>query len=604
MPKAMSGGIRARLLILVIGITLPLAYVGLAGLSAMWSSGRKQLDDSVKKQAELAAVAFEQWINAQREPLATVADYSTEQPVRRADFLKGLRFLVDNRSHWVGLRILNEMGDTVIVEPPKAPPLVTGLTGNLLSEVQSRSFAIETDWTRGPEQGMLVIAVPIKDGGAIMAQIDVSAMSQSFFREARQSEQAGVTVFGPQRRILLYRNPTPETYLGTDLSGSPFFATLAGQQSSVIELKSPIDGVERVYGLASAGATGCVVAVGVPSESLYEPAREQLDRYIIFSVLALLCAVLAALLIARDIAQPVRRLSGAAHKFGKGDLSARASVKVGGEIGELGEAFNAMAAEIGDRTTRLAELDQLKSDFVSGVSHELRTPLTTIKTLTRVLLRSKLTEAERIEYLETIATECDRQIDLVLNLLDLSRIESGSLNVVLARVDVGEVIDACIMIERHAAEARRHELRAKMTEDLPSAVADRVALRRVLCSLVENAIKYTPDGGRITLAASSDDEQMMISVSDTGPGIAAEDLPHIFEKFYRGRHVSASRSAGSTVEVVESAEVPGVGLGLYLAHTIIEEIGGRISVESEVGRGSTFTIYLPVWKADRQDETP
>lgn len=603
MPKAISSGIRARLLILVIGITLPLAYVGLAGLSAIWSSSRKQLDDSVKKQAELAAVAFEQWISAQREPLTTVADYSTEQPVKRSDFLKGLRFLVDNRSHWVGLRILNEMGDTVIVEPPEAPPLVAGLAGGLLSEVHSRSLAIDTDWTRGPEQGMLVIAVPMRDGGAIVAQIDVTAMSRSFFREARQSDQAVVTVFGPQRRILLYRNPTRETYLGTDLSGSPLFDALADQPSAVIELKSPIDGVERVYGLASAGATGCVVAVGVPSEALYEPAQEQLNRYVIFSLLALLCAVAAALVIARDIALPVRRLSAAARRFGKGDLSARASVNVGGEIGDLGEAFNAMAAEIEDRTMRLAELDQLKSDFVSGVSHELRTPLTTIKTLTRVLLRSKLTEAERLEYLETIATECDRQIDLVLNLLDLSRIESGSFTLVLSRVDVGEVIDACVMIERHAAEARSHELHGEIPAGLPAAVADRVALRRVLCSLVENAIKYTPDGGRITLSASADDEQVQISISDTGSGIEAEDLPHVFEKFYRGHRVSASTSAGSTVEVVESADVPGVGLGLYLARTIIEEIGGRISVASEVGRGSTFTVYLPVWKPERQDDT-
>jgi signal transduction histidine kinase len=560
----------------------------------MWESSRRQLDDSVKKQAELAAVAFEQWIGAQREPLTTVADYSTEQPINRADFLKGLRFLVDNRSHWIGLRILNEMGDTVIVEPPKAPPLVTGLAGNLLSELQHRAWAIDTDWTRGPDHGMLVLAAPIEDGGAIVAQIDVAAMSQSFFREARQSDQAVVTVFGPQHRILLYRNPAPETYLGADMSSSPFFAALADQESVVIELKSPIDGIERVYGLASAGATGCVVAVGVPSEALYEPARRQLNRYIAFSLLALLCAVAAALIIARGIARPVRLLSGTARRFGKGDLSARASVRAGDEIGELGEAFNAMAAEIEDRTTRLAELDRLKSDFVSGVSHELRTPLTTIKTLTRVLLRSELSDAERREYLETIAAECDRQIDLVLNLLDLSRIESGTFNVVVARVDVAEVINACIMIERHAAEARHHELRAEVPEDIPPALADRVALRRVLCSLIENAIKYTPDGGRITLAASAEGEIVKISISDTGRGITAEDLPHIFEKFYRGRCLAPSASAGSTVEVAEASEVPGVGLGLYLAQTIIEEIGGRISVESHAGRGSTFTIYLPI----------
>ncbi len=598
----MTGGIRVRLLILVVGITLPLAYVGLAGLSAMWASGRKQLDESVKQQAELAAVAFEQWIGAQREPLTTVANYSVEHPTNRADFLKGLRFLTENRSHWVGIRILNEMGDTVMSEPTKAPPLVAGLAGDLLSELRHRSWAIDTDWTHGPDKGMLVMAVPIEGGGAIVAQIDVTQMSQSFFHEARQSDHAVVTVFGPQRRILLYRNPTPETHLGTDLSGSPLFATLADQQSTVIELKSPIDGVERVYGLASAGATGCVVAVGVPSESLYEPAEQQLKRYIAFSLLALLCAVAAALIIARDIAMPVRRLSDVARMFGKGVLSTRVPVSGGGEVAELGEAFNSMAAEIEDRTTRLAELDRLKSDFVSGVSHELRTPLTTIKTLTRVLLRSQLSEAERREYLQAIAEECDRQIDLVLNLLDLSRIESQTFNVVLDSVDVAEVINACLVIERHAAEAHRHELRAEVPDKLPQAVGDRVAFRRVLCSLIENAIKYTPDGGRITLAASADADHVVIRVSDTGRGIAEEDRPHVFEKFFRGRRIPAAASTGSGIDTAEPADVPGVGLGLYLARTIIEEIGGKISLESQVGRGTTFTIYLPIWEAEREGD--
>ena len=122
----------------------------------------------------------------------------------------------------------------------------------------------------------------------------------------------------------------------------------------------------------------------------------------------------------------MRRLTEAARRFGAGELTARAIYSSSGEIEDLRKSFNSMAAQIEKREARLEEGDQLKSDFVSGVSHEMRTPLTTIKTLTRVLERGNLSESERRQFLQTIAAECDRQIDLVLNLLDLSRIEAGT----------------------------------------------------------------------------------------------------------------------------------------------------------------------------------
>src|SRR5678816_283059 len=147
---------------------------------------------------------------------------------------------------------------------------------------------------------------------------------------------------------------------------------------------SPYDGVERVYGLAVVGSTDCVVATGVPSATLYRPARKQITRYLVFSLLALLCAMSAAILIARGIARPVVRLRDAAKEFGSGDLTRRAKVEGHGELEELGTAFDEMAEKIETRTLRLTELDRLKSEFVGGVSHELRTPLTTIKTLTLI----------------------------------------------------------------------------------------------------------------------------------------------------------------------------------------------------------------------------
>ncbi|HEY7910681.1 MAG TPA: ATP-binding protein [Blastocatellia bacterium] len=602
MKRLISGGIRFKLLMLVIGVALPLAYVGWTSIRAMWDSNRRQLDDSVKQQAELAAVAFKQWIDAQREPLTTIALYLGDQPSLMRSFQNTLRFIVDTRSHWAGVRVVSAQGEVLMQEPPDAPPLSPAALDNALASINQRPWVIESDWTQGSARGLLIIATPIEGGGAVIAQVEVTTISEFFFNEVELSDKGTLAVYGPERRVLLYRNPTPETHLGRDMSDSPFFAHLSDQRASVMEVQSPIDGVRRVYGLATAGETGCVVTIGIPSEALYTPARQQFNLYIAFSLVALLAAIAAALFIARSIAIPVRNLSSAARRFGAGDYAARAPDKSAGELGELSASFNAMAAKIKEREARLAELDRLKSDFVSGVSHEMRTPLTTIKTLTRVLLRSNLSDTEKREYLETIAAECDRQIDLVLNLLDLSRIEAGTFNVALARVDVGRVVEACIAIERHSAEARKHRLEAGVPDDLPPVLGDRAALRRVLCGIVENAIKYMPDGGRVRITAYSEHDEVAIAISDSGPGILAEDLPHVFEKFYRGRQVAPVLSGAGVGEAVESNEAPGVGLGLYLARTVIEEIGGRITAESKLGLGSTFTIHLPVWRDELDGE--
>jgi signal transduction histidine kinase len=252
------------------------------------------------------------------------------------------------------------------------------------------------------------------------------------------------------------------------------------------------------------------------------------------------------------------------------------------------------------KARRLSELDHLKSEFVSRVSHELRTPLTTIKALTRLLLRGEVGEEKQREYLETISIECDRQIDLILNLLDLSRIEGGVFRIDMERVEVDEVITLCVKGELAAAERRKHKLEVKPFGRIPPVCSDPKHLRRVISNLIENSIKYTPDGGLILVSADTDANKVAIRVTDNGRGIPKEDLPILFDKFYRGS--PAPRSAAAAVaddeEFLEDADMSGVGLGLYLARDVMERMRGRISVETDVGKGSTFTLHLPIWNAD------
>jgi signal transduction histidine kinase len=244
------------------------------------------------------------------------------------------------------------------------------------------------------------------------------------------------------------------------------------------------------------------------------------------------------------------------------------------------------------------QANAVKDEFLAAVSHELRTPLTTIKTLTRVMQRREPSEMERREYLEDIASECDRQIDLVHNLLDLSRIRAGGVQIKSQRVDAGEILRACEKIERAEVEEHGHRLLVELPPGLPFIRADHSALRRALCTVTENAIKYTPDGGSITLRAYDDGGSVVIEVEDTGRGIRAEDMPHIFDKFYRGQTTGDGAQGLSENE----QEVPGIGLGLHLARALVEGMNGLIEVHSRAGAGSTFRLRLPVWSGESNSD--
>ena len=307
---------------------------------------------------------------------------------------------------------------------------------------------------------MLAIAVPMAAGGAVIARVDGKAF-QELFRDLRLPERALITLLDSRRRII-YRSQSSDSFLGSGVSGSALLIALGDRRTAVTVEKSPLDEVERVYGVARVGATDYIMTVGAPSATLYGPAQRQLARLAGFGLLALLCAVTAALFISRGIARPLDRLSLAARDFGEGNLAARAPIEGAPRLVQLGADFNAMAERIEEREKRLNELDRLKSEFVSNASHELRTPLTTIKALTRLLLRGALDEAKQREYLETIAVECDRQIDLVLNLLDLSRIEAGAFELTIGRVEAEEVLLSCLKAQSRAAEFRGHQL---VTED-------------------------------------------------------------------------------------------------------------------------------------------
>ncbi|WAM31513.1 ATP-binding protein [Caldicellulosiruptor naganoensis] len=228
--------------------------------------------------------------------------------------------------------------------------------------------------------------------------------------------------------------------------------------------------------------------------------------------------------------------------------------------------------------TQQAKLDNMRKQFVANVSHELRTPITTIKTYSETLLDVDDEETKR-HFLSVIIKECDRMTRLVSDLLYLSRLDSGENILNLEEVNLSELVRfVCEKLKIHAKK-KNQTLSCSILQDVV-AMVDRDKIEQVLINLVSNAITYVQEGGKINVVLQKEEDSIKIIVQDNGPGIPEEDLPRIFERFYR-------------VDKARSRELGKSGLGLSIADEIVKAHGGRILVESKVGSGTTFTVVLP-----------
>jgi len=305
----------------------------------------------------------------------------------------------------------------------------------------------------------------------------------------------------------------------------------------------------------------------------------------LLSIPGTLILVTAAFLVSLVVFSPARRrlqaLEAAAEHLGAGDLSVRAPESGADEIARVARAFNVMASELAARDEALRSSDRLRRQMVADVSHELRTPLTSMRGYVETLRLPDiaLSAEQRREYLDTIEHETRRLERIVQDLLDIARLENGAIAFERRWFAVEQLFAHVVQRHRAAAAARHIEIAAVVDPSADQLMGDPYRLEQVVENLVANAIRHAPDGGRIELAAGSSDDAAIITVTDNGPGIAPEHLPHIFDRFYK---VDAARSSGAS----------GSGLGLSIARAIVAWHGGTIDVESRPGR-TRFTVRLP-----------
>ena len=280
-------------------------------------------------------------------------------------------------------------------------------------------------------------------------------------------------------------------------------------------------------------------------------------------------------LLADRIVRPVEQLNRSAARFAAGELNHREKVDGSQEVVALGGTLNEMAA-------RLETLEGLRRQYVSNLSHELRTPLAGIRGMAETLLQYRDSDETLPErYLPRIIVQTDRLGRLAAQVLDLAQIESGNLLGVPAPVSVSHVVEETVQLLLPLAREQGVELEREVPVDLPPVMGDRDCLVQVFVNLLDNALRHTPCGGVVRVAAWEAGGSLVASVSDTGCGIPREHLSHLFDRFYRVDSSRSRRSGGS-------------GLGLSIVRGIVEAHGGSIRVESEINVGTRFLLELPL----------
>ena len=287
------------------------------------------------------------------------------------------------------------------------------------------------------------------------------------------------------------------------------------------------------------------------------------------SVFILLVVTFMGVYFVKSICVPLGKIGSTAKKLAKGDFSERIPVVSGDEIGQLSRAFNEMADE-------LENSEQIKNDFISSVSHELRTPLTAIKGWSETLESGYDPETFR-KGMKVITGETKRLEQMVEDLLDFSRIQSGHFTLQLTTIDLIAELEDAILIYIDKAKKENISLSYNEPEFMCAVVGDKNRLRQVFINIIDNALKYTEAGGSIEVEAQKTDSAVTVSVSDTGAGIAPDDLPKVKQKFYKANKTKH-----------------GSGIGLAVADEIITRHGGTLEIDSELGKGTTVTITLPL----------
>ena len=471
----------------------------------------------------------------------------------------------------------------------------------------------------------VALAIPIRDEQGQVISILSGLMdlsSPDIMRPIEQAMKLGHTghavIVDSQGRLIASTEPGVFLGSGEHLSFYRKMMTerLEGVESILYEDDDEEYGHMHVMAFVPLYMADWGVAMGGDATETFAPVINLRNSFFIIGGLMLVMIVAATLIGTRRLVRPVNTLTKNAQEIAEGKLTTPIQISEGGEIGVLGKSLEEMRlrlkesideiqgwnVELEERVEARAkeleqmieeiselhmtrEMDRMKSEFISSISHELRTSLGFITGYVTTLLRPDVSHNEetRREFLQIIEEESQKMRELVENLLDTSRIQAGTFTVEKKPINIGEL--AQIVVKKVESITDQHSLFLSFDPKLPSVLGDSRRLEQVLHNLLDNAIKYSPQGSRITISGKLKNDHIQLCVTDEGQGMPEADLPKIFDAFYRIHNPDAQNVRGS-------------GLGLTICKSIVEVHGGNIRVESTPGKGSIFCFTLPLQEVD------
>jgi signal transduction histidine kinase len=598
----------------VILVAAAVVSVGLTELYFSYQDSKKALTRFERDKASSAATSIEQLVQnllleleAVAQPTAASGTAGLKQ--RNQDFHR----LLDRDSSVSRVSYVEASG----AEQVRTSALETDRIGSGTDLSKSPKFLVAR--AKGEyfgrvyfENGLPHLTVSVAERapgrGAVVAEIDLRSIRQVIDRArvgtagyAYAVDSRGELVTHPDENLVLRHTSFASLpQVRAALRGpakAPADAATTGRDQ---------DGTKVLSAFQTIQPLGWRVFVEQPLSEAFAPLKSAIWRTAFLLVAFLLLAIATGVLLARRLVRPIESMQTAAAKIGSGSLNQRIEVPSNDELGALAEEFNRMAArlqesysgleqKVEERTrelgTALAELDEKsreleaasrhKSEFLANMSHELRTPLNAIIGFSQVLNEKLFGEVneKQAEYLDDILTSANHLLALINDILDLSKVEAGQVELEITSFSLREALERGVVTVRERATHDGVQVTLAANGGVDLVTGDERRIRQVIFNLLSNAVKFTPDGGAVDVRATQVDGEIRVSVADTGPGIAAEDHERIFEEFQQ-------TDAG-----VDQRE--GTGLGLALSKRLVELHGGRIWVDSEFGKGSTFVFTLP-----------
>jgi signal transduction histidine kinase len=614
MVRLSLASVRARLLLLVLLAVIPVLGLTLYTNLEERELRKAQVQEQAMRLSRIVSADHDRLIEDARRLLVNLARLPAVRDRNRPACNALFADLLTRHSSYANLGVVAADGNIFCSALPMTGPVYAGDRAFFQRALETRDFAIG-DYQVGRITGKATVnfGYPVLDdadhvGAVVFAALDLAWLNQ-LASQAGLPSGTTLTVIDRNGRILS-RYPDQAKWVGKLMPESPVLKAIAAQQGNGTAEAPGTDGVPRLFSFAPFGgvahSANAYVSVGIPAAVAFAGANQILARNIaalgLVAGLALVAASVGGNLF---IVRQVQALVGATKRVAAGDLGARSGLPHGqGELSQLASAFDQMAEsleraherrlleeelrrknyQLEQQNMAIQEANRLKTEFVSMVSHELRVPLTSIQGYAELLLEDERIAEEGRESLTIVKKNSERLLGLINDLLDLSRIEAGRVDLHCTTLDLACLIPEVAGSLRPLIEAKRQRLRLDLGDALPAVWADTDRVTQILTNLISNAHKYTLVEGSITVAARRDDGFVRVDISDTGVGLSPEDQAQLFTKFFRA-HDRSPQAAGGT------------GLGLVITRLLVELHGGRITVSSAPGQGSTFSFSLPALEA-------